>query len=667
MEKARNAVVQEARELLLGVEHILGQGSGGNAADAVNEVFRAVHTIKGSATLLGLERLVGFTHLLENVLGHMRDNQLGLPQPLRTLLVESFDYIADLVDAVATCHDDEEPDLDRRNQLSKALLAVLDEDTPLHSGAEKAGPSTPAASDSLRSWRIELRLNEDLLRSGMDPIEFLRLLHSLGTVHHVHTRADTIPAAADMDPESCYLAFSILLTAECEREDIENIFEFVREGSEITVQEADISHDTADAALHGSQAKPSLSSHSGPQQGQTPLQLVRVPVGRLDSLVDLLGELVIAGATAAQLANHQGNTALRDAINGLERLIGQMREATLGLRMLPINEIFEPLPRLVRSVARDSAKEVGLTMTGGDTELDKTLLEKVSEPLMHIVRNAIDHGIETPDERMAAGKPPAGLLLLNAYQESGSVVIEVTDDGRGLDYEAITRKALQRGLVRPGQSLSDDELGRLLLEPGFSTREQAGRHSGRGVGMDIVHERVEALRGEVEVLSRRGRGTTVRLRLPLTLAIIDGFLVTVGESSFVIPLELMVECVDARQHLIRDGAVILRGERLPCLRLREVFSLPVLRNERESLVVVQYGSRQRAGLFVDGVLGEVQAVVKPLGRLFDKVGGLSGSTVLGDGRLALILDVPQLIHRAALRYAGHETSVAETEENHEHN
>lgn len=654
MEKARNAVVQEARELLIGVEPILGQvatGDAGDAGDTVNEIFRAVHTIKGSAALLGFERLVGFTNLLENVLGHVRDKQSGLPDALRALLVECFDYIADLVDAVAAHKEDVEPDIGRRERLSQALQAVL---------------------DAPRYWRIELCFNEDLLRSGMDPTEFLRLLHSLGTVHDVHTRVDSIPPAAVMDPESCYLSFSILLAASCQREDIDGIFEFVREGSEISVHEVDVLDDALDGGFSGPQTVLAHSTHSpsqpakGHTTGHTTSPLVRVPVERLDALVDLLGDLVITGASAAQLASRHGDTALRDAMGTLERLIGQMREATLGLRMLPINEVFESLPRLVRSVARDSAKEVTLTMTGGDTELDKSLLEKISDPLMHIVRNAIDHGIEPPHERTAAGKPPVGSLQLSAYQQSGSVVIEVKDDGRGLDYEAIARKAVLRGLVQPDQTLTNEELGRLLLEPGFSTREQAGRHSGRGVGMDIVRERVEALRGEVEVLSRRGHGTTVRLRLPLTLAIIDGFLVTVGESSFVIPLELMVECVDARQHHMFDGAVTLRGETMPCLRLREVFGLPPLTEGRESLVVVQYGNSQRAGLFVDGLQGEVQAVVKPLGMLFNKVGGLSGSTVLGDGRLALILDVPQLIHRAASRYAGQGAPAAAAQENHGH-
>lgn len=678
MDKARHAVVQEARELLLGMEQALGQGACDEAgSDSVNEIFRGVHTIKGSAALLGFEHLVGFTHLLESVLGYLRDHGLRMPGHLRTLLVECCDYMADLVDAIAAHRDDIEPDAARRGRLERELAAVLghyqqgadggatpvqvqQESVVMHpaagneeTSAALAGPvdgteplgqhtgdgTAPLAADiPPRHWRIDLGFGKDVLRSGMDPIEFLRLLESLGRLLQVDTQTDALPPAAEMDPEACYLTFSVVLAANCKQEDIESIFEFVQGDSQVVVQP--IEPVIAPPALPRNGRRPSAHAH------------VKVPVDRLDVLIDLVGELVIAGATASQLAHSESHPAFRETAQTLGRLIGQMREATLGLRMIPISEVFQRIPRVVRTVARQSAKEVSLTMTGGETELDKSLLEKLSEPLMHIVRNAIDHGLEAAQERVASGKPAAGALHLAAYQESGSVVIEVTDDGRGLDYEAIRNKALVRGLLHPDQPLSDDEAARLLFEPGFSTRARANRLSGRGVGMDVVRQRVESLRGEAELVSRRGSGTTVRLRLPLTLAIIDGFLVTVGDSCFVIPLDMMVECVDPRQHEIHDSVVTLREERLPCLRLRDVFGLPSAEGGRESLVVVQYGSRQRAGLLVDGLLGELQTVIKPLGMLFDKVGGLSGSTILGDGRLALILDIPQLIHRAAQIQAG---------------
>jgi two-component system chemotaxis sensor kinase CheA len=323
-------------------------------------------------------------------------------------------------------------------------------------------------------------------------------------------------------------------------------------------------------------------------------------------------------------------------------LVEQIRDAALTLRMVQINEVFQRFPRVVRDMSREIGKNIELIVTGADTELDKSMVEKIADPLMHIVRNAMDHGIESAEARRAAGKPEIGVLRLNATHESGSVVIEVFDDGRGLDKERILRKALQQGLVTADAGLSERDIFRLIFEPGFSTAEQVTSLSGRGVGMDVVKRNIDALQGEVEIYSNPGQGTMVRIRLPLTLAIIAGFQVVVGGAVFVIPLDLVVECINLSSHQVHNNVVTLRDEPLPFIPLRELFDLPQRESARKSLVIVQYGPL-RAGLLVDNLLGECQAVIKPLGKLFSKVKGLSGSTILGDGRVALILDVPHLI------------------------
>lgn len=652
MDRARHAIVHEARELLAIMDQTLERVAvEGDDTGSVNEIFRAVHTIKGSSELLAFERIVSFTHLLESVLDSVRDNNIELAQPLLGLLVDCGDYIAELVDAIAAHRENIEPDALKRAELESALREVLVEyQTVFDDVAVTGRVSPPAVAPSAEApetggveayWRIELRFGRDMLRSGMDPADFLRSLASLGRLVEVSTHTDDLPPAAAMDPEASYLAFSLLLAADCGQEAIDSIFEFVRDDSDIQVRRAEPPPSGPPPPKNPS------SPRSAPGQAY-----VKIPVDRLDALIDLVGELVISGASATQVAQRENNPLFHDAAQSIEALVEQVRDAALTLRMIPIGEVFQRFPRVVRGLSRQLGKEIRLTMAGADTELDKAMIEKLSEPLMHIVRNAADHGLEPASERLAAGKPAAGTLHLRAYHDSGSIVIEVSDDGRGLDYAGIRRKAVERGLIAAADALSDDDASRLLFEPGFSTRERVTRLSGRGVGMDVVRQRIEALRGEVEIVSQPGKGTMVRLRLPLTLAIIDGFLVQVADSVFVIPMDMMVECVDLRNHDTRGNVVEWRDETLAYVRLRDIFSLPPA-HTRESLVVVRYGRRQRAGLVVDKLLGEFQTVIKPLGILFDKVGSLSGSTILGDGRVALILDVPQLIQRAVAANAVH--------------
>ena len=379
-------------------------------------------------------------------------------------------------------------------------------------------------------------------------------------------------------------------------------------------------------------------------------KLVRVQADKLDKLINLVGELVIAGAGANVLANRSGDGALQESTSLISRLVEEIRDGALRLRMVQIGETFNRFQRVVRDVSRELGKEIELVITGAETELDKTVVEKIGDPLMHLVRNAMDHGLERPDVRTAAGKPAKGTLKLNAFHDSGSIVIEVSDDGGGLNKDKILAKAIERGIVGAEQNLSDHEIYQLIFEPGFSTADQVSNLSGRGVGMDVVRKNIESLRGTIELDSTPSQGATVRIRLPLTLAIIDGFQVGVAGASYVIPLDMVLECVELsdedRRAANHRHYVNLRGEVLPFVRLRDHFEHEAPPAKRENIVVVQYAG-QKAGIVVDNLLGEFQTVIKPLGRLFAHLRGIAGSTILGTGEVALILDVPAMIQRAA--------------------
>ncbi len=374
-------------------------------------------------------------------------------------------------------------------------------------------------------------------------------------------------------------------------------------------------------------------------------RLIRIQADKLDILIDLVGELVIAGASANLLASRSGMSELTEATSLLSRLVEQIRDSALQLRMVQIGETFSRFQRVVRDVSREIGKDIELVITGGETELDKSVVEKIGDPLMHLVRNAIDHGIEPAEAREAAGKSSKGRLELNAYHDSGSIVIEVNDDGGGLNKQKIYQKAVDRGLVQAGQNLSEQEICNLIFEPGFSTADQVSNLSGRGVGMDVVKRNIQSLRGVVEVKTNEGQGTRFAIRLPLTLAIIDGFLVAAGKASYVIPLDTVVECLELEPQSAERNYVNLRGEVLPFIRLRDLFEIEGERPKRENVVVVR-AAGQKAGIVIDALLGEFQTVIKPLGSIFRHLRGIGGSTILGSGEVALILDVQALTNLA---------------------
>lgn len=710
LDQALQTFIAEARELLQAMEEsLLRLESAPEDAEALGAIFRAAHTIKGSAGLFGLEAIVGFTHIVEDVLQRVRDGDFPISAELAALLLECGDHIQQLVTVVA----EQGEQLDAA---ANAREAELRQRLQHYQNNPSAAPGVPAAvihdagvevcsDDAVSSelWHISLRFGPEVLRNGMDPLCFLRYLNSIGSIQQITTLSDGMPAIDSMDAESCYLGFEIDLQSSAERTVIAETFEFVRDDclihilpphskiTEYLAMLARLPEDssrlgellissgalTAQELERGLQAQQSTTTATNqPLLGeilveqcavqpaliqaalnkQSQIQehknrencYVRVQADKLDELINLVGELVIAGAGASLLAQRCQNQALQEATSIVAGLVEDIRDGALRLRMVPIGDTFNRFQRVVRDVSHELGKDIELHISGAETELDKSVVEKIGDPLMHLIRNAMDHGIELPEARQHAGKPGRGNLHLNAYHDSGSIVIEIADDGRGLDRERILQKARERGLISATSNPSDAEIYNLIFEPGFSTASAVTNLSGRGVGMDVVKRNITALRGSVDLDSQPGLGTRVSIRLPLTLAIIDGFLVGISQASYVVPLNMVQECVElsaADRLATRErGYLNLRGEVLPLVFLREHFNVDGEPGRRENVVVVNY-AEHKAGLVVDELQGEFQTVIKPLGKLFSALRGISGSTILGSGSVALILDVPALVQQ----------------------
>jgi two-component system chemotaxis sensor kinase CheA len=566
----------------------------------------------------------------------------------------------------------------------------------------------PLSGDA--NWHISLRFHQDALRNGVDPLATLRYLKSAGRIVSIHTLFDHMPPAEAMDPENCYLGFEIAFDSQANKAQIEGLFDLMREHCDVRIvpPHSQLSHYIEliqslpedpkrlgeiliqSGTLTARELQDSLNTQSVRRQaekeetgqaennrigeilvntGAVQPELVeaalrkqkqmqdsksqqqktlQVDAEKLDQLINLVGELVIANASITLLMQEVSNDRLKEAVSLVSRLVEEIRNSTLRMRMVHIGGTFNRFRRLVHDISRDLGKQIDLVISGAETELDKSMVEKINDPLMHLVRNAIDHGIEPEAVRVAAGKAAAGTVQLNAYHDSGGIVIEVSDDGAGLNRKRIREAAVAKGIIKPDQELSDQEIDQLIFEPALSTAKEVTELSGRGVGLDVVKRNIGTLNGAIDIKTTPGEGTTMQLFLPLTLAIIDGFLLSVGDSSFVVPLDRVVECVEFtqnRQHAMQAGYLNLRGKVLPLLSLRQLFGMPQsAENARENIVVVSYGN-QEAGLVVDQLLGEFQAVIKPLGKLFEKLPGVSGATILGSGEVALILDVPALVRK----------------------
>jgi two-component system chemotaxis sensor kinase CheA len=741
---ALDTFLAEAAELLATMEGVLLRCEQGEQdSESINELFRAAHTIKGSAGLFGLDTIVGFTHVVESVLDSARSGGLPITAAAAAILLECSDHIGRLVGSIAAGGGADDPAL---LQSGLQILQRLTRETGFSpaSAATKSNAAAPVAATAhepdegaravTASWHISVRFADSVLRNGMDPLSFIRYLTTFGSISGLEVVRDALPALAQFDPESCYIGFEIGFHSDADQDRITAAFEFVRDDCTLHIL-APHSSIAAYAALLRELPEPTMSIGerlvrcgtltaqelalclaapgasavaAPPSQAVValpppaavallppsalavlPLAVTAVPIDagatrqsggrratdaqpaaakptdshsirvdgdKLDRLIDWIGELIIAGAATSSIARKAGMPVLQESALQLARIVGEIRDQALKLRMMQIGSTFSRFHRVVRDVARELGKNISLEVTGAETELDRTLVEGIADPLTHLVRNAIDHGIEMPEIRRARGKSATGVVRLNAYHDAGSVVIEVSDDGGGLKRDRILAKATERGLISPGEVLTDAQIYALIFEPGFSTAETVTNLSGRGVGMDVVKRNISALRGTVEVHSEEGKGSEVRIRLPLTLAIIEGFEVGVGRSHFVIPLDLVEECVDAgsggdAQPSASAGHISLHGSVLPLIRLRDMFSIEQDAARRQSIVVVRSAGK-RVGIMVDELLGELQAVIKPLSKLFSELKGIGGSTILGTGKVALILDIPGLIERTQARTRG---------------
>jgi two-component system chemotaxis sensor kinase CheA len=643
------AFIAESLELLKDMESgLLECGGGAATPDTINQIFRAAHTIKGSAGLFGLDDIVAFVHGVETVLDRVRLDEVALDDRLITVLLTCKDQISELVAAAA-----DEPRRSRAETKARSaeLLETLLGEGALAVTAPAAASATssPALAGAMPSltakvdapWHISLRFGPDVLTSGMDPLSFIRYLTKFGTITALTVVDEQLPALDALDAERCYLGFEIDFRTDEGREKIESAFEFVREDCTLELTPPRVEPAKNSAPVPRRVEKAAASSASAENQ------TVRVDAAKLDELITRIGELIIAAGGTQLAARRAGHAALEESVATLSNLVEQVRGGALQLRMVKIGGTFTRFRRVVHDVSRELGKEIELLVSGEDTELDKTVVERIADPLTHLVRNAIDHGIEPAATRVARGKPAIGAVRLNAYHDSGSIVIEVSDDGGGLNREKIQAKATERGLIEPGRTLTDADLFALIFEPGFSTADQVTNLSGRGVGMDVVKRNISALRGAISVQSTEGVGTTITVRLPLTLAIINGFQVGLGTSIYVVPLETIEECIEFSAVPGHDFTS-LRGEMLPFIRLRDVLHTRAPPTRRQSIVVVRHAG-QRAGLVVDTLIGESQTVIKPLGRMFRQAECVSGSSILGTGDVALILDVPLLVQRAVER------------------
>ena len=702
LDEALQTFITESRELLEEMENaLLNIEQTADQGEAVNAIFRAAHTIKGSAGLFGLDHIVAFTHVVESLLDDARDGKVSFDEALVVLLLSCCDHLSVMTDALDAGQTDPDPAVQAQGepllaQLRRYLGTGAPAGTAVVAQPEQAVERIAGEADLHDHWHISLRFGPVVLQNGMDPISFLRYLGKLGTIIGIATVPDAMPAPAEMDPELCYLGFEIAFASDADKQAIEAVFEFVHDDCAIRIlaphsrideymrlirelpeQPARLGEmlvrcgsitareladalaaqtESADAAgpanplgdilVEQGSVRPVVvaaalaKQKSVNEQKAQENRSIRVDADKLDKLINLVGELIIAGARASMIGQRLHNVELQECTSTMSGLVQDVRDAALELRMVKIGATFGRFQRVVHDVAREIGKDIGLAVSGEDAELDKTVVEKIGDPLMHLVRNAIDHGIEPAELRAARGKPAKGTVSLNAYHDSGSIVIEVGDDGGGLKKERILAKALERGLIDPERKLSDAEIYGLIFEPGFSTAETVTNLSGRGVGMDVVKRNITALRGSVAIDSEEGVGTTVTVRLPLTLAIIDGFLVQLGESVYVIPLDTIEECIEFAAEPGHDYTN-LRGQVMPFIRMRERFGVVGTPPRRESIVVIRHAG-QRAGLVVDTLLGEFQTVIKPLSPMFNGVDCISGSTILGSGEVALILDVGAL-------------------------
>lgn len=645
---------------------LLGLEPGNADPELINTIFRAAHSIKGGAATFGFTAISEFTHGVETLLDQLRSNQRAVSEDLIEVLLGAVDCVRGMI---AALKGDAELDLNSVTECQEKINALLGS-TPVAAAAESASDTNQVVAEGsgVKIWDIEFRPDANIFKTGNEPIRIFRELESLGKLNVVAELTDDVEFDS-VDPENCYCGWVLELEADVDAEAIEAAFEWVKEQCDLKIHcrnpQADVTADTGavESANIVAQIEPpkSESNVAKPAAASRDSGSIRVNIDKIDALLNLVGELVITQSMLARFGEDGGergaNSGLRDGLMVLERHTRELQESAMQIRMLPISSSFSRFKRLVRDISSKLGKKVELVLSGEDTELDKTVLEKMSDPLVHLVRNSLDHGIEMPEQRLAAGKPEVGTLKLSAYHEGGSIVIEVEDDGAGLNAKRIHQIAIERGVVSETEQLSEEQIHHLIFQPGFSTAEAVSDLSGRGVGMDVVRRNIADLGGRIDIHSEQGKGSCLKIRLPLTLAILDGQLVRVGDDVYIFSLRSIVETVLVPPNQIKrlaGGSVVyrLREDYIPVVRLRERFNLncaaprkTYLESDGELMVVVESDGK-RLGLFVDELLDQQQVVIKSLEENYMPVTGLAGATILGDGNVAMIIDVPGLVRDA---------------------
>ena len=658
---------QEARELLEQLElGLLDLEQNPANDDLINSTFRALHTIKGSGAMFGFTAVANFVHEFETAFDQVRKGQSPATPALIAVALDAKDHIHKLI---------EEPEAQQTggDAILEALRVVIAGGTGADIVLEIVLDEAPAASIAEaapsgageKRWRIRFRLPSDSLVYGTNPLLLLDEIRALGPCTVV-ALTDTIPPLDIIDPEVPYMGWQIDMLAEDPREAIEDVFLFLKDGMELSVEA--LAEDAAPATVPepavevvapvalaiaamvkaepatAPKAKPTKVADKEPAAPAS--SSMRVDAERLDELMDRVGELVIAQARLTQIANMSQDGNLKTIAEELERLSSGLRDTTMGIRMVPIGTLFGRFRRLVHDLSRDVGKEIEFITTGEDTELDKTMIERLADPLVHLIRNSVDHGLESADSRLAAGKEAKGTVRLSAVYAGAEVAISVSDDGAGLNADRIRAKAEEAGLLAPDAKIADSELWQMIFAPGFSTAKEVTALSGRGVGLDVVKRTIDGLRGSIDVATAPGQGSTMTLRLPLTRAIIDGMLVRVGNGRFTIPLAAVEECVELPDGVEANARgrnfLDIRGSLVPFLRLREVFGTKAPVEPHQKVVIVSSGEG-RVGLVVDQIIGNNQTVIKQLSKFHSSIKSFSGATILGDGSVALILDTAHLV------------------------
>lgn len=660
--------------------------------EQINLAFRAMHTIKGAAGMVGFDHLSHFTHHLESFFDRARNGEFLLSAPMISLILECRDHIQQLLDS--------NPPVEEQTAISDSLVERLHQFVPQKD--DRLAPSVDVTAESESSsaisdtqwWRIQITPAPHAFQDGFDLKPLLRELKSMGTMASFIRMGEC--EAGVFDPQNCYLNVLVLLHSSASYSDLDDVFIFVADDWQITMEPIDVDTDleslTSVVSEQGWLAAQELQAHFEPVAGSSsstvtdessspdhsdssvsstaPIsvekktenqtsavsvkkiaaeQVVKVPSGKLDILMNLIGELVIVQARLNEVSRSQHNEQLDSLVEELSLLGTELRDTAFDIRMLPIGSTFARFRRLVRDLGRELNKDVQLKTEGAETELDKMVLDRLGDPLVHLLRNSMDHGIEHPDERIEAGKPEKGTILLSAAHHDGQIVVTISDDGAGLDCEKILTKARQKGLVTANQELTPRKIYSLIFEPGFSTADKVSDVSGRGVGMDVVRSSIESMQGRVDIDSQAGQGTTITIYLPMTLAIIEGLMVRVASERYIIPLSVVEECIEtsSSEESRKDGARLVnnRDHLIPCVRLRELFSIYGTSPEIEQTVITFTG-KERIGVTVDEVIGQYQTVIKSLSRLYQHIPGLMGATILGNGDVAMILDINKLIDEA---------------------